>query len=295
MDQAQQPEIRKVALFCKFQKTPDIVSAVISLVKCLRIRKIAIFTNRDTAELSGIELKKDIYLREPDNVAEADLAVIVGGDGTFIGMASSIAPQGVPMLGINLGRVGFLTDVNVRGMVESMVAVLEGGYSVEDRMMIRLDGSGNGKIERLPAVNDIVISRGGNDARIIELGISINGVHAQQLRADGIVFATPTGTTAYAMAAGGPIIAPELHSITVVPLNPYLLTSRPLAVGPDSQIKAKLLKGQNTLVHIDGREGIEMREGDEIAICRYEKALRVVHPRGYGFYQNLRQKLNWAR
>ncbi len=295
MSDLPQFRIRTVALFCRFQRSTSVASAVIDLVKCLLTRKIAILTNEETVGLSGIRPRPEVSVRPIDDIAEADLAVIVGGDGTFINLARRIAPQGVPLLGINLGRVGFLTDVNVRGMVESMAEVLEGGFSVEERMMldVRPSAPPPAPDDQL-AVNDVALSRGA-DGRIIEVSISINGSQAFQLRGDGAIFSTPTGSTAYAMAAGGPIIAPDLHSISIVPLNAYSLTLRPLAVSPDSVISVKLIKGQGTLVHLDGSVSWDVHEGDTITISRYRTALRVVHPLGYDFYQNLRQKLHWAR
>ena len=288
--------IAKVALYCRFQKTPDIVSAVISLVKCLRVRGIAICTNEATAELSGIEPRKDIYIKESNAIADCDLAVVVGGDGTFISMAGAIAPQGVPILGINLGRVGFLTDVNIRGMVESMSEIIEGNCFIEERMMIHVQDAAGARnaVEAVPAVNDVVVSRGA-EARLLELDVAIDDVHASLLRADGLVVATPTGSTAYSMAAGGPIIAPTLDSLTIVPLNAYSLTSRPLVIHPQNRVRIKLVKGSDTLVHLDGRPGMNLQEGGEIVVSRYEKNLRVVHPPGYDFYQNLREKLHWTR
>lgn len=287
--------IRTVALYCRFQRSTSVAAAVIDLVKCLLTRGVAIITNEETVGLSGIRARKEISVRSLDDIAEADLAVVVGGDGTFIHLARRIAPQGVPLLGINLGRVGFLTDVNVRGMVESMGEVLEGGFTVEERMMLKVESPDAPPSEEgYFAVNDVVLSRGA-DGRIIELSIGIDDSQAFQQRGDGAVFATPTGSTAYAMAAGGPIIAPDLHSISIVPLNAYSLTLRPLAVSPGSSIAVKLVKGHEAPVHLDGSFSWDLHEGESITISRYERDLRVVHPLGYDFYQNLRQKLHWSR
>jgi len=143
-------------------------------------------------------------------------------------------------------------------------------------------------------VNDVVI-RSGEEARIVDLQLSIDGIFASEQRCDGIIFATPTGSTAYSMAAGGPIIASTLDCITIVPLNPFSLTSRPLVVQPESEIRVKLIKGHGALVHLDGQEGKPIPEGGEVVVARHETSLRVVHPIGYDFYQNLRQKLHWTR
>ena len=220
------------------------------------------------------------------------LAIVLGGDGTFISVARQLAPHNVPIVGVNLGRLGFLTDLTLSNLTESLPRILAGEYREERRVLLSVVSS-LAHAEQYLAVNDVVVNRGGATS-LVDLDISLNDRFAYGFRADGVIVATPTGSTAYALSAGGPIMAPFVNAFTIVPIAPHALTNRPIVVADDSVIRITVARAREALASIDGHHVIPLTEGDSVEIKRAADTVRLWHPLDYDYYHTLREKLGWT-
>ena len=224
----------------------------------------------------------------------ADVAIVVGGDGTMLSIARRLAPFDVPLIGINQGRLGFLTDIPITQM-EPMLAELLGGRYVEERRtllaaeVVRADGTRDGAF----ALNDVVLNRGGGGT-MIECAVEIDGRFVYSMRADGIIVATPTGSTAYALSAGGPILDPQVPAFALVPVAPHALTHRPIAVADTATIALTLERGRDAALHCDGQAHFALAEGERVTVKRAPHAARFLHPEGHDYFAMLREKLHWS-
>ena len=224
-----------------------------------------------------------------------DLVIVVGGDGSMLGAARTLALSGVPVIGVNRGRLGFLTDITPDELEEQLTGVLEGRYLAGNRFLLEARVLRNGQvIGRGDALNDVVLHPG-KSTRIIEFELYIDGQFVYKQRADGLIIATPTGSTAYALSGGGPIMHPRLDAIVLVPMYPHLLTNRPLVVDGDSELKL-VIRPENTIypqVSCDGQIHITSAPGDEITIHKKSQRLKLLHPLNHNFYESCRSKLRW--
>jgi NAD+ kinase len=221
------------------------------------------------------------------------LAIVLGGDGTLISAARQLAPHGVPIVGVNLGRLGFLTDLTLSNLSVSLPRLLSGDYREERRALLSVSKSSEDTASYLLAVNDVVVNRGGATS-LVDLEISLNDRFAYGFRADGVIVATPTGSTAYALSAGGPIMAPFVNAFTIVPIAPHALTNRPIVVADDSVIRITVARAREALASIDGHHVIELKEGDSVVLKRAADTVRLWHPLDYDYYHTLREKLGWT-
>ncbi len=224
---------------------------------------------------------------------ELDLAIIVGGDGTFLNVARLRAGCKSPVLGVNIGRRGFLSDVAVREIEESMHLALDGEYSIETRMMLTATITLSGEqIKKFSALNDIVVHKS-NYGRLIDIEISVDGNFMTNLRADGVIVATPTGSTAYALSAGGPVLYPTLPALELVPLNPHTLTHRPIVLSDTSSIDIHLddVAPVNASLVVDGHVRAEFSGNERIVVQRDRHTVNFIRITGHTFYNALRQKL----
>ena len=225
-----------------------------------------------------------------------ELAIIIGGDGTFLRAARSLVPYEVRLLGINLGRLGFLTDLMPSEIEPQLVEILAGKFKEEQRSLLECWVLRDGEsITRVDALNDVVAHKW-NTARLIQLETYIDErlVHSQY--SDGLIVSTPTGSTAYALAGGGPIIHPGLDAIVLVPICPHTLSNRPIVVRGDSRIEVVMRSAgaqPEAQLTCDGQTILELLPGDRISIRRNEHRLRLIHPSGYDYYATLRTKLHW--
>jgi NAD+ kinase len=226
--------------------------------------------------------------------ARADLCVVLGGDGTMLSIARRLAPLDVPLIGINQGRLGFLTDIPVSRMEPALDAMLDGRYTEERRTLLSAVVARNGgPAETALALNDVAINRG-SLGTLIECAVDIDGRFAFAMRADGIIVATPTGSTAYALSAGGPILDPNVPAFALVPVAPHALTHRPIAVADTATIRIGVLRGRDTVAHCDGQSSFPLAEGESVSIRRAEHAARFLHPEGHDYFAMLREKLHWS-
>jgi NAD+ kinase len=228
-----------------------------------------------------------------------DLIVVLGGDGTLIGMAGRIAETraDVPILGVNFGSLGFLTEITLPELYPSLQSALDGTATIEARMMLRSRTLRGGAVvtDRL-ALNDVVITKGAM-SRIIDLVVEIGGEPAMRVRADGLIVASPTGSTAYNLAAGGPIVHPAVDALLVTPIAPHTLGNRPLAIAGSSEVRVRpAMDGRDEVfVTIDGQSGHPLQTGDVVAIGRSDRTLKLVKSATRTYYEVLREKLKWSQ
>jgi NAD+ kinase len=228
---------------------------------------------------------------------EADLIVAVGGDGTMLHAASLTGQSDVPLLGVNRGRLGFLTDVSPAEMLESIDSILGGDYSRESRMRLQATvRSADGNEQSGLALNDIVLQRR-DTGRMLDFETRIADRYVNSHMGDGLIVATPTGSTAYALSCGGPIIEPQLDAVVVVPICPHTVSDRPLVIPAEEQIEVTLLEREDTgaEVSIDGRSLGELKPDDHLLVQQSSSRITLIHPPGYDYYEILRSKLNWGQ
>jgi NAD+ kinase len=230
---------------------------------------------------------------------EADLAVVMGGDGTMLGAARLLAHTRVPLIGINHGRLGFITDIPLHTSTDVLTSVLKGNFETEERVLLE------GRVMRGKevmfsgvALNDVVINRAGRGG-MIELRVELDGAFMYNQRADGLIVSTPTGSTAYALSANGPILHPQLNAILLVPVAPQTLSNRPIVI-PDSGTLSMTITALGRVesgasVHFDMQTWSECQPGDCIEVRRSQHTIQFIHPTGYSFFSTLRQKLHWNR
>ncbi len=224
----------------------------------------------------------------------ADLAIVLGGDGTMLSFARQLAPHDVPLIGVNQGRLGFLTDIPLARMESALGTMLDGRYVEERRTLIaaaveRSDGTR----EQALALNDVVVNRGALGT-MIDLAVEIDGRFVYSMRADGVIVTTPTGSTAYALSAGGPIVAPQVPAFSLVPVAPHALTHRPIAIPDSSLIAIAISHGRDASVHCDGQAHFGLTEGDRVTLRRAEHRARFLHPHDHDYFAMLREKLHWS-
>jgi NAD+ kinase len=226
--------------------------------------------------------------------ASAELAVVVGGDGAMLAAARNLVRHKVPVVGVNLGRVGFMTDIGHRDMLEGIGAILDGKYSVEERAVLDAEIlRGRESVLRTLALNEAVVGKG-SQGRLIEFELSLDGEFVYSLRADGVIVATPTGSTAYALSAQGPILHPSVPALALVPLNPHTLSARPVSVSDKAVIQISLTRALDARAHFDGLALTDMQDGDRLVLKRSADVVRFVHPPGYRYFATLREKLGWS-
>jgi NAD+ kinase len=226
--------------------------------------------------------------------ALVDVAVVVGGDGTMLSIARQLAPYDVPLIGINQGRLGFLTDIPLAQMEQALAAMLSGRYVEEQRTLLEarvahVDGTQDAAL----ALNEVVSSRG-HLGGMIDIAVAIDGRFVYAMRADGLIVATPTGSTAYALSAQGPIVHPQVRAVLLVPVAPHALSNRPIAVSDTSTITVTLERGKDAAVHCDGQAHFSFQEGDQVTVCRAPYPVRLLHPEGHDHFAMLREKLHWG-
>jgi NAD+ kinase len=224
----------------------------------------------------------------------ADLAIVIGGDGTMLNIARTLAPFDVALVGVNQGRLGFLTDVSIDTMLDTIGAMLAGEAVTESRMLLAAEVyRADSRIFDVLDFNDTSIGKGA-DGGLIELEVRIDGQFVYVLRADGLIVSTPTGSTAYALSAGGPILHPALSALSIVPVCPHTLSNRPIAVASDAQVEILMHRCADARVHFDSHSHCDLQPGDRIMVRRYPRSIRLLHPAGHNYYHMLREKLHWS-
>jgi len=265
---------------------------LLQLVRFLTERGLRVLVERHTHEcldLNGVPAADFERIG-----AEADLAIVVGGDGTLLTAARALAGSGVPLVGVNRGRLGFTTDIALDDMLPALAGVLDGRYRPEDRTLLQASlGRDGSTVTETLAFNDVVASRGVQGG-MIEFQVFVDGEFAYELRADGLILATPTGSTAYALSSGGPIVHPSVAGLILVPVSPHTLSNRPLVVGDGSRVEVLVLQSTEGSVYFDGRGHHSLLAGDRLTVSIHPQRVRLLHPLDYSYYRTLREKLGWT-
>jgi len=282
---------KTIALIGKY-KSPEITEPLLELSRFLQGRGVRVLIDPLTA---AHVVRNDLEVLPLEEAGKlADLAIVIGGDGTMLNIARTLAPFNVALVGVNQGRLGFLTDLSIDTMHETIGEMLDGQYVTESRMLLACEVvRGADRVLDVLAFNDASISKGA-DGGLIELEVRIDGQFLYVLRADGLIVATPTGSTAYALSAGGPILQPALSVFSLVPVCPHTLSNRPIVVNSDASIEVLINKGADAHVHLDSHSHCGLMAGDRIRIHRYERSIRLLHPAGHNYYHMLREKLHWS-
>ena len=284
------PAFPRVALIGK-SNSPEIATSLRELAGYLRSRGCEVLVEQETATLVDAGLRAADY----DGIGRnADLALVVGGDGTMLSAARNLVRHRVPLVGVNQGRVGFMTDIALSEMRSSVEALLDGRYTIEERSLLEAEIRREGKpVLRTLALNEAVVGKG-SQGRLIEFELYLDGEYVYTLRADGVIVATPTGSTAYALSAQGPILHPTVPAFALVPLNPHTLSARPVSVSDRCTIEIVLVRARDARAHFDGFALNDMGQGDRLVLRRSEDVIRFVHPPGYSYFGMLREKLRWS-
>jgi NAD+ kinase len=281
---------KKIGVFCK-PKAPSATDILGRLIPWLRKQNYHIFLDTGTAaiinETSSYE-KREIS-------QQADLLIVLGGDGTLLSVARAAHPHNIPILAVNLGSLGFLAEISIDELYPTLENILAGKFEIENRMLLNACIWRNGeKVEDHNVLNDVVINKGAV-ARVISLQVLVNGQYMTSYRADGLIIATPTGSTAYSLSAGGPIIHPSMHTLVLSPICPFTLTNRSILIPDQSIIQVKLAAEYDDVrVTLDGQEGYDMRAGDILKIKKTKTSLQLIRGPNKNYYQILRDKLHWG-
>lgn len=283
---------RTIALIGKY-RTPEITEPLLRLADFLSGKGVAVVVDSLTAE----HLERHDYPELPLRAMEGavDLAIVLGGDGTLLNIACTLAPFGIPLAGVNQGRLGFLTDVSLGTMQQTIADMLEGKFVTEQRML--LDARilrGGVKVFEALALNEVVVHRG-NVSTLIEFEVRIDGEYLYNQRADGLIVATPTGSTAYALSAGGPILHPSLNLIALVPVCPHTMSNRPIVVKSEARLEILLHRAYAVRVRLDSHTHFDLQGNDKLEVTSYPKPAILLHPVGHSYYHTLREKLLWNK
>lgn len=281
---------KTVALFGK-QPSEAVAQTLLEIGQFLTMRGFTVLFEPSVAQAGG---RTELAAADIARIgSQADLAVIVGGDGTMLGIARELAPHGVPLVGINFGRLGFITDIPLLRWPEALGAVLEGHFVADNRVILKARVSRDSQvIFESSAVNDVVISRSSR-AGMIDVQVHVDGIYMYSQRADGLIVATPTGSTAYALSCNGPILHPSLEGIVLVPVAPQALSNRPIVLPATSVISMSVAEGRETRVNCDMQTFADLQLGDLLEVSRADYTCRFLHPSGYSYYATLRSKLHW--
>jgi NAD+ kinase len=232
--------------------------------------------------------------RKPDLPGQVDLLLVLGGDGTLLSMARLVGDLGVPILGVNLGGLGFLTALTKEELFPALEAFLAGGLMIEERVMLAAQVWRQGeRLSEYAALNDVVITKSAM-SRIINLAVSVDGQFATAYRADGLIISTPTGSTAYCLSAGGPIVFPTMPAVVLTPICSHTLTNRPIVLPADQRIEVTLQSDQDVMLTLDGQVGFALKEADVVAISQATARIRLLRFPQKHFFSVLRTKLKWG-
>ncbi len=281
---------QRVILYARqIRANKDINETLVHLLEFLKEQNITTFIDKDTAE--SFDLNTPILDRAKLK-AETDILLVVGGDGSLLSAAKIAINHNIPVIGINRGYLGFLTDISPNDFANQLLLVLTGKYHKEYRTLLRMRV--NEHVDDI-ALNDVVLSRG-NETRLITFDVYINKQFVSHYRADGLILATPTGSTAYSLSAGGPILHPELEAIVMVPMFSHSLSSRPLVFASDSLVELHIsAENENDLqISVDGNKSVIIKPGQIITLEKYKQKLQLLHPLDYHYYDTLKTKLGWA-
>jgi NAD+ kinase len=285
------PGFKTIALIGRF-RSAEVAKAIGTLGEYLRKQDRTVLVEKETAAANGVT---GFPVADYDEIGvRADLVVVQGGDGSMLNAARNLAGHDVSVVGVNQGRLGFMTDIASPKMIEAMAEILAGKHATEERTMLAAEVHRDGAVTLATlALNDAVVNKG-SVGRLIEFVVKIDGEFVYDLRADGLIVATPTGSTAYALSSDGPIMQPSVPGFALVPICPHTLSNRPIMVSDRSTIEILLKRAGDARLHFDGQLQRDLLEGDRVVIRRAEHTIKFVHPPGYSYFTMLREKLHWS-
>jgi NAD+ kinase len=290
------PPISRVGILAKSRLTAA-TPHLLEITDWLTTRGFTAVFETGTAELMPPAEGRQV-VTQATLANDVDMVVVLGGDGTLLSMADSIgeAGSGIPILGVNFGSLGFLTEVTLPELYRSLDAALAGRAHIEERMMLRaITHRGGSVFEQSIALNDVVITKAAR-SRMIDLSVSVSNEFVTRVKADGLIVATPTGSTAYNLSAGGPIVAPTVDALLLTPIAPHTLTNRPVVIPATAVVRVQpnLTERDEAFVTFDGQAGFQLQVGDDIEVRRAEKPLRLIRPSTRSYFEVLRTKLKWG-
>ncbi len=284
------PAIRKIGIIFKNQDA-RVAGIAADMLPWLHSRGAEVLVDAATADQCPAGTS---FAPAEELVRRVDVVCVFGGDGTLLYAARLIGATGVPILGVNLGSLGFLTEVKVDEMRVAFEGLLSGAYRLEERVLLNVEViRAESVVAQYLALNDAVINRGAL-ARIVDLEVSVNGQPVLHTRADGLIISTPTGSTAYSLAAGGPILYPTLDAFIIAPICPHALANRPVVIPDRDAVGVCLHRGTDVMLTVDGQVGMPLEQRDSLLIRRAPSALRLALPFGSAFFKLLREKLRWG-
>lgn len=271
--------------------SPGIIDSLLLLAQALAEAGLSVVLENECLDGRATDFQQ---VARADLGKLVDLVLVIGGDGTMLTLAREMAPYRVPLAGVNQGRLGFMTDIPMKQMIPGVLALIAGEFEPEERILLEAYVQREDiHMRHELALNDVVFNRGAMGS-MIEFEVFIDGQFVYSQRSDGLIVSTPTGSTAYALASGGPILHPKLPAIALVPICPQSMSNRPIVVPDTCVVEVTLTRGHDTRVHFDGHNHCELLEYDRIVIRRYPHSLRLLHPRHYNYYGMLRHKLRWG-
>ena len=292
------PTFQHIALIGKHQtsghspnSTPQTAAILKSLADFLSAQGCQVTIEQDTATHAGVQ---GLPTLDVAGIAQnCNLALVLGGDGTMLGFGRQLAPHGVPLIGINQGRLGFITDIALDQIEATLKPMLHGAYEEDHRVLMHGQvWRGSECVFDALALNDVVVNRGATSG-MVELRVSVDGHFVANQRADGLIIATPTGSTAYALSAGGPMLQPSLAGLVMVPIAPHTLSNRPLVLADPAEIVIELVAGRDASANFDMQSLSSLLIGDQVKVRKSPHDAVFLHPRGWSYFDTLRQKLHW--
>ncbi|MDQ3059561.1 MAG: NAD kinase [Pseudomonadota bacterium] len=285
-----QSQFHHVALIGKYQAQGS--RSVLEDIACfLASQGCEVALEHDTARNTGLAHYPTLDVHGIG--AQCDLALVVGGDGTMLGIGRRLAEFGVPVVGINQGRLGFITDIAFEHYQNTLTPMLQGNYQEDRRFMMKAQVMRGGHcVFSATAMNDVVVNRGATSG-MVELRVEVDGRFVANQRADGLIIASPTGSTAYALSAGGPMLHPSIGGWVLVPIAPHTLSNRPIVLPDTGEITIEIVAGRDASASFDQQSLASLLHGDRITVRRSEHQMRFLHPTGWSYFDTLRKKLHW--
>ncbi len=279
---------KNIGIFVKEKSNQDIDKISLdNMIESLAKQEISLFID-ESSKYKNKSIENKDHKSFTDIV---DLIIVFGGDGTLLNSARQYLEYEIPILGVNMGNVGFLTDIKVDNFDESLKAILNGAYKIEERNLVSAQYNEN----HIYGLNEVVIHSGAY-AQLMRYRLNVNSKVVYEQRSDGLIIATPTGSTAYALSAGGPIIHPSLDVWTILPMLPQSLSSRPFIISSNENVEIEIFDGPNdsAKICVDGQDDVDLPYGVKISISKMEKTLKLVHPEDNDFFEACREKLGWS-
>ncbi|MDD2811193.1 NAD kinase [Rhodoferax sp.] len=266
-------------------------SALEAILQFLETQGCEVVIEYDTARNMGLT---DYPILNVSQIGtQCDLGLVVGGDGTMLGIGRRLAAYGVPLIGINQGRLGFITDIPYDNFATSLTHMLQGEFEEDHRSLINAKVMRDGHcVFKAVAMNDVVVNRGATSG-MVELRVEVDGHFVANQRADGLIIATPTGSTAYALSSGGPLLHPTIPGWVMVPIAPHTLSNRPIVLSNSSHIAIEIVSGRDASASFDMQSLASLMHGDRIEVTRSDHHVRFLHPKGWSYFDTLREKLHW--